>query len=193
MSNAYAFLSRWRVEGTCGEVADILGDPLALPRWWPSVYLDVDELRPPDARGLGRRVRLHTKGWLPYTLRVGVRGRRVALPVRLRARRERRFRRPRRVDVPPGRPVRRHHLRLAAARGEAAAPAAVVPDEAAVRSEPPVGDGAGRGEPEAGAGAAPRLVGRRARPRSRRRPGRSPMPASRSSAARWRSAGRWPI
>jgi len=68
MSNQYQFLSRWRVEGTCGEVADILGDPLALSRWWPSVYLGVEELRPPDARGLGRRARLHTKGFLPYTL-----------------------------------------------------------------------------------------------------------------------------
>jgi hypothetical protein len=66
--NEYQFLSRWRVEGTCGEVADIIGDPLALPRWWPSVYLQVDEIRPPDARGVGRRVRLRTKGWLPYTL-----------------------------------------------------------------------------------------------------------------------------
>lgn len=65
----YAFLTHWRIEGTCGEVADVLGDPLALPRWWPSVYLDVRELRPPDARGLGRRVALHTKGWLPYTIR----------------------------------------------------------------------------------------------------------------------------
>ena len=68
MKDEYAFLSRWRVEATCGEVADILGDALALARWWPSVYLRVDELRPPDAGGLGRRVRLHTKGWLPYTL-----------------------------------------------------------------------------------------------------------------------------
>ena len=68
MSNQYTFVTRWRVEGTCGEVADILGDPLALPRWWPSVYLGVEELEPPDARGLGRRVRLHTKGFLPYTL-----------------------------------------------------------------------------------------------------------------------------
>jgi hypothetical protein len=69
VSNQYEFLSRWRVEGTCGEVADVLADPLALARWWPSVYLAVEETRPPDARGLGRRVRLHTKGWLPYTLR----------------------------------------------------------------------------------------------------------------------------
>jgi len=68
MDNEYHFVTRWRVEGTCGEVADVLGDPLALTRWWPSVYLRVDERRPPDAHGLGRRVRLHTKGWLPYTL-----------------------------------------------------------------------------------------------------------------------------
>jgi hypothetical protein len=76
MSNQYQFVSQWQVEATCGEVADVLGDPLSLARWWPSVYLRVEELQPalsvaegpPDAGGLGRRVRLHTKGWLPYTL-----------------------------------------------------------------------------------------------------------------------------
>jgi hypothetical protein len=67
-ANEYEFFSRWRIEGTCGEVADILSDPLALPVWWPSVYLSVEETRPPDASGLGRRARLHTKGFLPYTL-----------------------------------------------------------------------------------------------------------------------------
>lgn len=66
--NAYHFVSRWRVEGTCGEVADVLGDPLALPRWWPSVYLDVSEVRPP-INNVGQRVKLVTKGWLPYTIR----------------------------------------------------------------------------------------------------------------------------
>jgi hypothetical protein len=66
--NSYHFISRWRVDGTCGEVADILGDPIALARWWPSVYLSVDEIAPPDERGLGRRVRLLTRGWLPYTI-----------------------------------------------------------------------------------------------------------------------------
>jgi hypothetical protein len=68
MSHSYHFITHWRVEGTCGEVADVLGDPLALPRWWPSVYLGVEELDAPGADGLGRRVRVHTKGWLPYTL-----------------------------------------------------------------------------------------------------------------------------
>jgi hypothetical protein len=68
-SNAYVFISRWRVEGTCGEVADILGDPLSLARWWPSVYLEIREICPPGADGLGQRVGLKTKGWLPYTIR----------------------------------------------------------------------------------------------------------------------------
>ena len=67
-TNEYQFISRWRVEGTCGEVADVLGDPLALVWWWPSVYLAVEEIAPARADGTGRRVRVHTKGWLPYTL-----------------------------------------------------------------------------------------------------------------------------
>jgi hypothetical protein len=67
--NDYHFISKWKVEGACGEVADILGDTLSLTRWWPSVYLDVRELEPSDSRGVGRRVALITKGWLPYTLR----------------------------------------------------------------------------------------------------------------------------
>jgi hypothetical protein len=51
-------------------VADILGDPSQLPVWWPSVYLEVEETEPARAEnGVGRRVRLLTKGWLPYTLR----------------------------------------------------------------------------------------------------------------------------
>ena len=67
--NGYHFVTEWQVEGTCGEVADVLGDPVGLPRWWPSVYLEAEEIEPPDSSGVGRRVRLVTKGWLPYTLR----------------------------------------------------------------------------------------------------------------------------
>jgi hypothetical protein len=67
--NDYHFVTTWRVEGTAGEVADILRDPLDLVRWWPAVYLSAEEIEPADASGLNQRVRLHTKGWLPYTLR----------------------------------------------------------------------------------------------------------------------------
>jgi hypothetical protein len=66
--NDYHFITTWRLEGTSGEVADVLRHPLDLPRWWPAVYLGVEEVEPPDANGLRQRVRLHTRGWLPYTL-----------------------------------------------------------------------------------------------------------------------------
>ena len=69
-SNDYHFITKWQVQGTCEEVATILGDAQSLARWWPSVYLDVADLAPGDPKtGTGRRVGLFTKGWLPYTLR----------------------------------------------------------------------------------------------------------------------------
>lgn len=67
--NDYHFITRWRVAGTAEEVSTVIGDPTELPRWWPSVYLAVDELAPGDASGTGRRIALYTRGWLPYTLR----------------------------------------------------------------------------------------------------------------------------
>src|ERR1044072_2914896 len=68
-SNDYHFITHWRVEGDINEVADILKDAAELPRWWPSVYLDVKILELGDKDGIGKVVSLYTKGWLPYTLR----------------------------------------------------------------------------------------------------------------------------
>jgi uncharacterized protein YndB with AHSA1/START domain len=65
----YHFVTRWRVDATPEEVFRIIDDPPALPHWWPSVYLEVIEREPGDARGIGKVVDLLTKGWLPYTLR----------------------------------------------------------------------------------------------------------------------------
>lgn len=65
-SNEYRFITHWRVHGTPGEVYDILEDPTDLPRWWPSVYLNVIELERDE--GEDSVYELHTTGWLPYTL-----------------------------------------------------------------------------------------------------------------------------
>lgn len=67
--NEYAFTTHWRVPSTCQEISEILGNGPDLARWWPSVYLDVQEVEPGDSNGVGKVVSLHTKGWLPYTLR----------------------------------------------------------------------------------------------------------------------------
>jgi len=67
-SNEYHFITHWRVEGSVKDVADLLDDALALPRWWPSVYLQVREIEPESAVRPAV-IELHTKGWLPYTLK----------------------------------------------------------------------------------------------------------------------------
>ncbi len=67
-SNSYRFVTRWRVEGTAEEVYRIIEDVTAFPRWWPAVWLKVEVLDPGDADGIGKVVRLTSKGWLPYIL-----------------------------------------------------------------------------------------------------------------------------
>lgn len=69
MASDYEFLTEWRVAGTIDEVKEVLGDAEGLPRWWPSVYIAVRPLAEGDEDGVGREVDLHTKGYLPYTLR----------------------------------------------------------------------------------------------------------------------------
>lgn len=55
--------------GTVEEVKAVLGDGPSLTRWWPSVYLSVTQVAQGDANGVGGAFDVHTKGWLPYTLR----------------------------------------------------------------------------------------------------------------------------
>ena len=68
-ANDYHFITTWWLAATPDEISDVLGDAVALARWWPSVYLHVRVLEPGDERGIGRVVDLWTKGFLPYTLR----------------------------------------------------------------------------------------------------------------------------
>ena len=65
----YHFVTDWRVEGTVEEVSQLLFDGPGVPRWWPSVYLEVDHTTEGDERGVGSEVSIHTKGVLPYHLR----------------------------------------------------------------------------------------------------------------------------
>lgn len=84
-SNEYHFISTWRVPGTAEEVYAIIGDPPGLVRWWPSVYLAVEEIEPDTGQpaGQGPIFSLYTKGWLPYTLRWQFRVREARPPVHI--------------------------------------------------------------------------------------------------------------
>lgn len=68
-AHEYVFVTHWRVSATCAEVYELLRRAEDLPRWWPSVYLRVTTVVPAGPHGLDGEVDLHTKGWLPYTLR----------------------------------------------------------------------------------------------------------------------------
>ena len=65
----YHVVTNWRVRARAGEVQEILGDCESWTRWWRAAFLRVEELFPGDDRCLGKVGRVHSKGWLPYTLR----------------------------------------------------------------------------------------------------------------------------
>lgn len=77
----YRFRTVWRFPGaTLAEIADVLNDAEALPRWWGDVYLSVVTLERGDADGVGRIVAFESKGWLPYRLRWRMTTREVVYP-----------------------------------------------------------------------------------------------------------------
>lgn len=65
----YHFVIHWRVLGTRDDVASILKDPVSLPQWWPSAFLEVHLVEAGDSSGVGQVTDLVAKGWLPYRLR----------------------------------------------------------------------------------------------------------------------------
>src|SRR5689334_17383151 len=68
-SNDYHFITKWKVEASQEELYDLILDSAQLPRWWPSVYLKAEQREKGEPNGVGKVIDLHTKGWLPYTLR----------------------------------------------------------------------------------------------------------------------------
>ena len=58
-------ITQWRAQATRESVYDLLNDAPGLTRWWSAVCLEVREAEPADQRGLGKVVRLRTKGRLP--------------------------------------------------------------------------------------------------------------------------------
>lgn len=69
MINRYHFITHWRFEAPPERIFELIRKPLEFPRWWGSVYLQVDQTEPGGKDDEGARVSLHTKGRLPYTLR----------------------------------------------------------------------------------------------------------------------------
>lgn len=69
-ANVYRVVSTWRLEAEPWEIAQILEQPTEWPTWWPAAFLQVVELDQPAGTAVGRRVAVHTKGWLPHTFKL---------------------------------------------------------------------------------------------------------------------------
>ncbi len=69
-ANEYHFLTPWFIPGaTVEQVWALVSDATTFPAWWRSVFLEVSvEHEAEDGLGVGKRLRYHTKGYLPYHL-----------------------------------------------------------------------------------------------------------------------------
>ncbi len=68
-ANEYQFYTDWRVKAPIELVYEILKEGKEYARWWPDVYLATEYIPSGDPNGIGDKVVLLTKGWLPYRLR----------------------------------------------------------------------------------------------------------------------------
>ena len=64
----YLFKSRWLVPATIEELKDLVFDPLSLPEWWPSVFLDFRLIAEGGEHAVGTRALFRSKGWMPHVI-----------------------------------------------------------------------------------------------------------------------------
>jgi hypothetical protein len=70
----YHFITYWNVSGSIDDVYDILYDVSEYPRWWPSLARSYECTEKGDAKGVGARGNIVTKGFLPYVIRIAASG-----------------------------------------------------------------------------------------------------------------------
>lgn len=66
--STYRFHTRWTAPARPPQVYAVIEKVYDYPRWWPAVWLKVEQVSPENDRGVGGVYRLVSKGWLPYIL-----------------------------------------------------------------------------------------------------------------------------
>jgi hypothetical protein len=82
-TNEYHFVTRWQFDAPIEVVFSIIEKGEEFPRWWPEVYLSVRSEKLGRSDKVGDKLHLHTRGWLPYTLRWTAEVVEIAGPTRL--------------------------------------------------------------------------------------------------------------
>ena len=138
----FVLLTEWRLPARIEDVADILAEPERLPEWWPEVYLEARPIAPGDADGIGRTVAFRTRGRLPFAL--SWQGRVIELqpPHRITLEASGDSGWPRDMAAGAAWAARHRSLRVAGRRRAAALAPDRADPKAALRRQPPLGDGA---------------------------------------------------
>lgn len=68
-THEYQFVTEWDFNAPIELVFSIIEKGEEFPRWWPDVYLATRAEKCGHPEGIGDKLHLHTRGWLPYTLR----------------------------------------------------------------------------------------------------------------------------
>ena len=68
--NEYRVVTTWRLRAEPWEALALLAEPTTWPAWWPAAFLEVVELERPAGTRIGRRVAVHSKGWLPHSFQL---------------------------------------------------------------------------------------------------------------------------
>ncbi len=79
-TNQYHLVSNWRILGTPEELFSIIAEQEQLSSWWPACFREVLEIDPGAPDGIGRILRMETRGWLPYVQRWHLRVERIEAP-----------------------------------------------------------------------------------------------------------------
>ena len=142
-ANDYVSVTLWRVPGNVDRAYRVLVDIENYPRWWLEVYLRVEPLTP-LRKTIGDKVRLLTRGKLPYKIRWQSEIVQANPPHGFIIR-DRRFRRPRHLVTQTTRQRSCADIRLAIARPKTAHSKFVMAFQGALSLEPSLGHGSGRG------------------------------------------------
>ncbi|MFD1021023.1 hypothetical protein [Thalassobacillus hwangdonensis] len=67
-SNQYEMRKTWKVKGNRDELFEILTNAVDYPRWWPSLFLDIEDTGVVKEAGGNMYALRSTGGWFPATL-----------------------------------------------------------------------------------------------------------------------------
>ncbi|MEM7069336.1 MAG: hypothetical protein AAF478_10680 [Pseudomonadota bacterium] len=66
-SNVMRIQGKWSLHGQITDLQETLSNPQSILEWWPEAFMRSEIVHNGHENGIGRVVRVHTKGWMPHS------------------------------------------------------------------------------------------------------------------------------